>query len=113
MPPPARYEFVGGPLNAETLEVPMGLDGGPPGDVYVELTLPPARVAFGDPTISPARFTGPWAKYRLKVNPANGLTSSYVLAESDERDQENDVMRTNLSRFLHRTDEACPAVRTG
>ncbi len=80
MPPPARYEFVGGPLDAETLAVPMGLDGGPPGDVYVELTLPPDRVAFGDPTISPARFTGPWAKYRLKVNPANGLTSSYVLA---------------------------------
>ena len=104
MPRPARYEFAGGPLDGERLQVPMGFDGAPAGDVYVQLTLSPARVAFGDPTISPARFTGPWVNYRLKVNPASGLTSTYVLVESDERNRVKDVMKTNLSRFLHRTD---------
>jgi hypothetical protein len=40
----------------------------------------------------------------MELNPAIGLTSTYVLAESDERDREKDEMKTNLSRFLHRTD---------
>jgi hypothetical protein len=73
MPRSARYEFVGGPLDADIREVPMGLDGGPAGEVYVELRLSPARMAVGDPTISPARFTGPWVAHRLKVNPATDL----------------------------------------
>jgi hypothetical protein len=42
--------------------------------------------------------------YRLKVNPANGSTSTYVLAGSATCGRENDVMKANLSRFLHRTD---------
>jgi hypothetical protein len=99
---PARYEFVGGPLDTELLEVPLGLGGGPAGEVYVELTA--ARSALGDPAISPAGFTGPWVVYRLRVNPASGLRYTYVLADGDERDREKDVMQANLSRFLHRCD---------
>jgi|SRR6478609_2642735 len=104
MPRPALFKFVGGPLDAQRLQVPTGLDGGPAGDVYVELPLPPARVTSGALTTSPARFTGPWVNYRLKVNPANGSTSTYVLAGSAKCGREYDEMKANLSRFLHRTD---------
>jgi hypothetical protein len=43
--------------------------------------------------------------YRLTVDPANGLKYTYVLNVGDERDPEREVMRANLSRFLHRRDE--------
>jgi hypothetical protein len=46
MPPPARYQFIGGPLDTEMLEVPLGQDGGLAGEVYVELTPPPSRSAL-------------------------------------------------------------------
>ncbi len=64
----------------------MGLDGGPAGEVYVELRLSPARMAVGDPTISPARFTGPWVAHRFEGEPCNGFASTYVLAVGDECD---------------------------
>jgi hypothetical protein len=105
-----RYEFIGGPLDNEMLEVPMGPGGGPAGEVYVALTQPAAGSALvtqrGDPRISPAGFTGPWVTYRLKVNPDNALQSSYVLAEGEVSDREKGVMKANLSRFLHGRDEA-------
>ncbi len=108
MPRPARYEFIGGPLDTETLDVPMGLDGGPAGEVYVELTPPPSGSAPGAshayPKISPAGFTGHWVAYRLKVDPVNALKSTYVLAEGEESDQGKEVMKANLSRFLHGRD---------
>jgi hypothetical protein len=105
MPRPTRYEFVGGALDAEMLEVPMGLDGRPAAEVYLELRVRqsgPLGGRPGCPTISRARFTGPWVAYRLKVDPENALKSTYVLAEDDG---EKAVMKANLSRFLHRRDE--------
>ncbi len=87
----------------------MGPDGGPAGELYVELPLLPSGAALvghsGYLKVSPAGFTGPWVAYRLTVDPANGLMSTYVLAVGDERDPEREVMRANLSRFLHRRDE--------
>jgi hypothetical protein len=91
------------------LEVPMGPDGGPTGVVYVDFPLPPSGSTLGahpgSPKASPARFTGPWVTYRLTVDPADALKSTYVLADGDERDPERKVMRANLSHFLHRRDE--------
>jgi hypothetical protein len=40
------------------------------------------------------------------MNPADALKSTYVLAEGDDNDREKAVMKANLSRFLHRRDEA-------
>ncbi len=84
----------------------MGLDGGPAGEVYVELRLSPARMAVGDPTISPARFTGPWVAHRLKVNPATDLRPPTCWPWATSATRERAVMKANLSRFLHRRDEA-------
>ncbi len=87
----------------------MGLDGGPAGELYVELPLPSSGAALvgrsGFLKVSPAGLTEPWVAYRLTVDPADALTSTYVLAVGDERDPEREVMRANLSRFLHRRDE--------
>jgi hypothetical protein len=85
----------------------MGLDGGPARRVYVELRSRPsgsAVAAPGYPKINPTQFTGPWVVYRLKVDPAAALKSTYVLAEGDENAREKAVMKANLSRFLHRRD---------
>jgi hypothetical protein len=44
-------------------------------------------------------------RYRLKVDPVDALKSTYVLnEEDDESDRAKEVMRANLSHFLHRRD---------
>ena len=85
MPRPALFKFVGGPLDAERLQVPTGLDGGPAGEVYVELRLSPARMAVGDPTISPARFTGPWTNRDWVPAGGRGGVGLPLASRSDAR----------------------------
>ena len=80
----ARYEFFGGPFDTEMCFVPTDERGEPLTIVYVEYAPTllghargPVGTAASWPKASPDGFTPPWHAYRLKLNRASPMRSTY------------------------------------